>query len=145
MLLCPSWAALRVSKKNIVICQPYQPKLHLGSIYEVQSTLKLRRINNIFSLWLFTDIKRNKIQFDYLNVIVDKLEIIKASYSPTSYELRDYNIIALQHQLVFLQGILYNCSNSPKKKGGKPKPPILETYSDIELSIPKLVQYSALL
>ena len=91
---------------------------------------------------------------------LDKLEILKASNSLAGKEFKEHNIredfsinwsfcrgTSTSAQLAQVPTDIIELANRWKKiersKGRKPKLSMLENYSDIELLVPKLVQYSA--
>ena len=60
---------------------------------ELQVILRMRGLWNIKSVWLFSDIKGNKLSFDQMNdIFLDKMEIIKTMDTPAANDLSDYNI-----------------------------------------------------
>ena len=132
----------------------------------IRATLKLllniRNLHNINSVWLFTDLKGNKTTFDEMNdIILDKLEQIKHTHKLTdSLKLNEVNIreefsinrsfrrgSSTTAQVLQIPTDIIELMNRWKKrersKGRKPKLSMIETYADIELLIPKLIQYSA--
>ena len=129
----------------------------------LDAVLKIRTLNKIHSVWLFTDIMGNKLSFEEMNeIILDKLEHIKYSNKDVSAELEPFNIredfsinrsfcrgSSTTAQVLQIPTDIIELINRWKKveksKGKKPKFSMIETYSEIELMIPKLVQYSSLL
>lgn len=59
----------------------------------IEVLISMRRIWNINSVWLFTDVKGNKLQFDKMNdIFLDKLEVLKSTDTEVANELAEFNI-----------------------------------------------------
>ena len=133
----------------------------------IRNTLKLllniRSTLRISSIWLFTNTNGSKLSFDQMNdIILDKIEVIKDSDQNNNLDLASYNIredfsinrsfrrgSSTTAQLKQIPTDIIEHANRWKKiekaKGKRPRFSMIETYSDIELLIPKAVQYSEML
>ena len=128
----------------------------------VELFLKFRALHNIHSVWLFTDLNGNKMSFDDMNeIVLNQLDNIKYNDSENNiFDLQNIDIreeysinrsfcrgSSSSAQLLQIPTDIIELVNRWKKikrsKGRKPKFSMLETYADIEILIPKLVQYSA--
>ena len=145
----------------LVLANRTKSGIHIRTAIHV--LLKMRLINKISSPWLFTDLNGNHMTFDDMNeIILDKLKMIKDSNYQAAKELLDHNVredfsinrsfrrgSSTTAQVMQIPTDIIELINRWKKiersKGKKPKFSMIETYSEIELLIPKLVQYSALL
>ena len=129
----------------------------------IHALIKLRNECKIESPWLFTDHCGSKLSFDEMNeIFLDKLEEIKERDHANILGLEDQNIredysinrslrrgSSTRAQLLEIPTDIIEVCNRWKKiersKGRKAKLSMIETYADIELLIPKMVKYSALL
>ena len=136
-------------------------KSKIGIRSSVKLMLTIRSLHNINSLWLFTDLKGNKVSFEDMNdIILDKLELLKyETRLDNRLNLKDINVredfsinrsfrrgSSTSAQIEQIPTDIIELINRWKKieraKGKKPKLSMIKTYADVELLVPKLVQYS---
>ena len=129
----------------------------------LQLILTLRQRSGIHSSWLFCDKIGNKITFEVMNeIILEKLEFIKAEDHNNKLLMQETNVreefsinrsfrrgSATAAQLAGVPVQIIELANRWKKversKGRKAQLSMVETYADIEMLIPRMAKYSAML
>ena len=117
----------------------------------------------INSVWLFCDKQGNKMSIDDMNdIILDMIEQIKEKDKDNELDLKEYNVreefsinrsfrrgSSTRAQVLEISTDIIELVNRWKKveraKGRQAKLSMIETYADIEILIPKVVKYSAML
>lgn len=123
----------------------------------------MRERFKINSVWLFTDLHGNKLTFESMNeIILERLDMLKDSDTDNILGLKDCAISkdfsincsfqrgsSITAQLRNIPEDIIELANRWKKferaKGRKARFSMLKTYADIEMLLPKMIQYSAML
>ena len=135
--------------------------IHIRKV--IQILIKMREDYNITSPWLFTDMIGEKLSFDIMNeIVLDKLEQVRDKDQEDKLGLSRFDIredfsinrsfrrgSSTTAQINKVPSEIIELMNRWKKferaKGRRAKMSMMETYADIELLLPTMIQYSAML
>ena len=145
----------------IALAEKSASGVHIRRVIEI--LMKLREDYKITSSWLFTDLNGQKVSFEIMNdIVLEKLEELKENDHENRLGLSRFTIredfsinrsfrrgSSTTAQINNVPSEIIELMNRWKKferaKGRRAKMSMMETYADIELLLPTMIQYSAML